>query len=250
MPGDVVVEMMPREFILWRCLHGGPLTTETIKRPKPVLGIAWPQLRRRNVPLLSKLTEVYGACAVVARDGEQVVGQLRFYPKELFEMAAPGIGLCMQQTFPCGPAEDLVERGFPTLDQIADRTIVVHCLMTGSPQQDDNPYQRRGLGSRLVRTLVDWAHQKGWRAIEATAYADLPCVYAVTGQAGRRFWEKLGFRVTDRCIEAALVDAGDAAFVQTLLKQAAEQGMDATTARTKYTMRLDLNELVRLGSKF
>ena len=200
MLSDVTVEMMSNDFILWRCLNWGPLTKETVDRPKPHLPVPWEQLRARNLPLLTKLTQAYGSCAVIARDRKHIVGQLRFYPKVVFQMAAPGLGLCMQQTFPNGPADDFAENSFPPLDQIADKTLLVHCLMTGSPQQTDNPYQRKGLGSRLVRTLIDWARKQGWKAVEATAYADLPSIYAITGQAGRTFWEKLGFGVVETAI--------------------------------------------------
>lgn len=237
---DVKVEMMSSEFILWRCLHSGPLTKETVDHPKPHPHVPWDQLRVRNLPLLAKLTEVYGSCAVIARDGNQIVGQLRFYPKAICNMAAPGPGLCMQQEFPGGPADDFGKNEFPPLDQIADKTLFVHCMMTGSPQQKNNPYQHKGLGSRMVRTLIDWAGQRRWIAIEANAYADLPCVYAVTGQAGRAFWGKLGFHVIESGIEPAFVEDGHQGFVETLLKEAAGRGIDADTAKTKYTMRLDL----------
>jgi hypothetical protein len=237
---DVVVEMMSNEFILWRCLHGGPLTKETVDQPKPHPRVPWDAIRARNVPLLAELTEVYGSCAVIARDGSQIVGQLRFYPKAICNMAAPGPGLCMQQTFPNGPADDFVANVFPPLEEIADKTLFVHCMMTGSPQQKDNPYQRKGLGSCMVRTLVDWARERGWSAIEASAYADLPSVYAITGQAGRTFWSKLGFRVVESATGSAFVEDGNDGFVSLLLKEADGQGMDATAAKTKYRMRLHL----------
>ena len=238
---NVTVEMMTSEFILWRCLHSGPLTKETVDHPKPHPRVPWEQLRARNVPLLLKLIEVYGSCAVIARDGNQIVGQLRFYPKAICNMAAPGPGLCMQQKFPNGPADDFADTSIPPRDQIADKTLFVHCLMTGSPQQKSNPYQRKGLGSRMVRRLIEWARQQGWSAVEANAYADLPCLYAVTGQAGRTFWEKLGFRVTESGVESAFVDDGNKGFVDILLKEAAERRIDSTAAKTKYTMRLDLD---------
>ncbi len=240
MPGDVVIEMMPSEFLLWRCLHGGPLTTQSLDQPGAEPGIPWAQLRARNLLLLAKLTDVYGACAVTARDGQQIVGHLRFYPKVVYQMAAPGLGLCMQQTFPSGPAEDLVGKDFPPLDRITDKTLRVHCMMTAAPQQTDNPYRRQGIASRLVGALMDWARPRGWRAIEASAYADLPCVYAITGQAGRTFWQKLGFQVTETAIEAAFDEEDGAGFVTVLLKDAADRGMDATAAKTRYTMRLNL----------
>lgn len=240
MLGDVTIEMMSSEFILWRCLHGGPLTKETIDHPKPHPHVPWDQLRARNLPLLSKLTEVYGSCAVIAGVDEHIVGQLRFYPKAICNMTASGPGLCMQQTFPDGPADDLIEKEFPPLDHISDKTLFIHCLMTGSPQQKENPYQRKGLGSHMVRFLIDWARRKGWTAIEANAYADLPCIYAITGQAGKTFWEKLGFDVIDSGIETAFVEDGHEGFVKIMLKEAADRQIDAETAKTKYTMRLNL----------
>lgn len=237
---DVATEMMSSELILWRCLHAGPLTSESIERPQPDPRLPWAQFRARNVPLLSKLTEVYGACAVIARDGEHVVGHLRFYPKAICQMAAPGPGLCLQQTFPCGPADDLVERTFPPPAQIADKTLFVHCMMTGSSQREDNPYRQKGIGSRLVRTLIEWARPREWSAIEATAYADLPCVYAITGQAGQTFWEKLGFHVVEAAVEPAFLEADHDGFVRALLNEAADRGMDATAAKTRYTMQLNM----------
>jgi len=240
MPGNVVIEMMSSEFILWRCLHGGPLTKQTVDQPRPHPHIPWDRFRTRNVPLLARLTETYGSCAVIARDGDQIVGQLRFYPKIVCTMAAPEPALCLQQAFPDGPADDFVQNDFPPLGQMADKTLFVHCMMIGSPEQNDNPYQRKGIGSRMVRTLIDWARQQGWSAVEAHAYADLPCWYAGTGQAGRTFWEKLGFHMVESTMEPAFAEGGHKGFVETLLKEAADRGVDADTAKTRYTMRLEL----------
>ena len=96
------IEMMSGDFILWRCLHSGPLTKDTVDRPAPHPHVPWDRLRSRNVPLLARLIDVYGSCAVIARDGDRIVGQLRFYPKALCRMAAEGPGLCLQQLFPPG----------------------------------------------------------------------------------------------------------------------------------------------------
>lgn len=240
MLNDVVVEMMSSEFLLWRCLHGGPVTKENLDQPDPNPHVHWDQIRSRNRPLLAKLTETYGSCAVVARDGDQIVGQLRFYPKAICKLAEPGPGFCMQQAFPCGPADDFVEKDFPQLDQIADKSLFIHCMMTGAFEPEDNPFRRKGLGSRMVRTLIAWARLRGWSAIEAYAYADLPCVYAVTGQASTAFWEKLGFRVVESTIEPALAESDAGGFVEVLLKEAADRGMDAEAAKTRHTMRLDI----------
>ena len=111
MPDDIAIEMMPPDLILWRCLHGGPLTRENLERCEPRPEMDWPALRARNVPLLRKLTEAYGACAVVAREGDRIVGTLRFYPKAVWTMAGSD-GFCLQQPFPCGPPQDFADTAF------------------------------------------------------------------------------------------------------------------------------------------
>jgi hypothetical protein len=238
---SVVIEPMDKNLLLWRCLHSGPLSVENIDAWPPNNRVPWEACRARNLPLLEKLTDAYGACAMLARDGEQVVGTLRFYPKAIAEMPEAGM-FCLQQDYPAGPSAALAEKPFPPLSELADRTLSVHCLMAGSPQQKDNPYRRKGLGSRLVRALIAWAQARGWTAIEATAYADLPIIYEITGQAGRRWWEKLGFRLAQTEIEPEFMREGE--FLQTMQQQAAALGLDAEMIRNKYTMRIELDPIL------
>lgn len=235
---NVVIEMMSADLVLWRCLHGGPLTRDSIDRWEPDCCMPWARLRARNIPLLTRLTEVYGACAVIARDGERVVGQLRFYPRQLCATHCPG-GLCLQQDPPAGPSAEFVHVDFPAFDQLADKTLTVHCIMTGSPQQKENPYQRQGLGSRMVLKLIDWARAQHWLAIEATAYEDLPILYAITGQAGRTFWEKLGLQSVATRIEGEFEKDTD--LTRTMRQQAADAAIALDRIRNAYTMRLELN---------
>ncbi|MCP4257982.1 MAG: hypothetical protein GY774_10710, partial [Planctomycetes bacterium] len=53
---DVVVEPMTEEFILWRCLHGGPLSCKTIDQWQEMgeMSTMWERDRSRNRPLLKK----------------------------------------------------------------------------------------------------------------------------------------------------------------------------------------------------
>ncbi len=73
----------------------------------------------------------------------------------------------------------------------------------------------------------------------ATAYEDIPLICAITGQAGRRFWEKLGFSTVESGIETALEEEDD--FVKQMREQAAAQGLDLQKIKNKYTMRLELS---------
>jgi hypothetical protein len=232
---NIVVESMTESFILWRCLHGGPLSKNTIYKFPKNKGDEWEVHRLINIPLLKKIIETYGTCAIHARAGDQIVGFLRFYPKILFSIKEAGT-LCLQQDFPAGPSKCLVGTSFPQLDDIKEKTLKAHCLMTGSPFQEENHYQRKGVGTSMARELFRWAKEKGWRSIEATANEDLELLYTHTGQAGKSFWEKLGFRIVQTETEPKF--QGD--FLKKLHEQAVAQNLNPENAHTKYSMHIDL----------
>jgi GNAT superfamily N-acetyltransferase len=235
---DVIIEPMTEKFLLWRCLHSGPLSGRTIDRWPEDGGLDWEGYRARNIPLLKKLTQAYGSCAILARNGDQIVGQLRFYPKVIWDMENAG-ELCLQQDFPSGPSDELAEMEFPPLAQIEDKTLAVHCLMMGSPLQEENPFQRKGLGTRLVKTLMQWAGTQGWEHIQVDAFEDIPLIYEITGSAGQTFWEKLGFSLADRHPHPYLQESSE--FLDMLLEQAASIGISPERAKDRLIMRFDLS---------
>ena len=234
----VVVDMMTRENLLWRCLHGGALNSESLEHWGPEESLPFADLRARNVPILENLMDIYGACAVAARAGNEFVGHLRFYPKAVREAEAASRGMCLQQAFPYGPPGDFGLRAFPPLPEIEDKTLVVHCMMLAPRVAGEEDLKRKGIGTRMARVLIDWAADKGWRAIEAAAYEELPTIYAVTGQTGRRFWEKLGFRLVRVEVESALEE--DSGFVRKMREDAIAAGIDPAKLANKYIMRLEL----------
>lgn len=232
----LVIEPMRPDFLVWRCLHGGPLTEATIDRPSPHPQIDWPAARARNRPLLEKLIRTYGSCAILARDGLAVVGTLRFYPKSLCTFGEGGAGFCLQQAPPAGPEEDLAGRAWPAADELADKTLFVHCLMIAAPADKPDCYRRRGLGTRMARELVRWAAAEGWEAVEATAYEEIPLLYAIAGVAGRRFWEKLGFKVVRADTEPGMTGK----LLEDFRASARQAGIPAERAANRYAMRLNL----------
>lgn len=234
---DIIVEPMTEEFILWRCLHFGPLSRGTVNSWPSECTLPLKRYRGRNTPLLVKLTRTYGACAIIARDDDNIVGQLRFYPKAVCGMKDAG-GLCLQQDHPEGPADTFAESDFQDPAHMDDKTLSVHCMMTGSSQQQENPYLRHGIGTRMVRTLIQWAKTNGWECIEADAFEDIPIIYEITGSAGHTFWEKIGFHIADRHPHPYLQNRD--AFVETLEQQAEAIGIPPERARDRIVMRLGL----------
>jgi hypothetical protein len=232
----LVVEPMGADLILWRCLHGGPISIENLDNPLPNPQVDFQSARIRNIPLLTKLTKTYDACAIVAREGGEVVATLRFYPKTLCAFGDAGAGFCMQQRPPAGPADDLSLHDFPSLDRLTDKTLFVHCLLVVSPTQEPDRYRRKGLASRLVRELIRWGMEQGWHAIEANAFEEIPLLYDIAGVAGKSFWEKLGFSIVCRDTEPAILGE----FFEFVRKSAASVGIPAAQIANRYRMRLEL----------
>jgi len=232
----LTIEPMREESILWRCLHGGPLCVKNIDRPAPHPEIDWSLTRARNIPLLKKLVRTYGSCAIVARDGAEVIATLRFYPKALCEFGEGGAAFCLQQRYPAGPSDDLAARDFPALRELPEKTLFVHCMIIVSPKDEPNRYKRKGLATRLGRELIRWAKEQGWEAIEATAYEEIPLLYAISGVAGRRFWKKLGFSVVSADTEPGMTGE----LLEAIRKDAVAAGIPAERAANRYKMRLEL----------
>ena len=204
----IEIKAMDEKFILWRCLHGGPLSKQTMDQWPEKQADSWKKHRAVNVPLLQKVIKTYGTCAMVACDGDEIVGMLRFYPKALMAMTKAG-SMCLQQSHPAGPADDLVDEELPSQAECEDRTLEVHCVMTCRPFSGEEKAKvfggdclsktdagaRKGIGLKLAKALVAWAREQGWKRIEVTTHPDLDIFYGITGSAGQSFWQKAGFKV-------------------------------------------------------
>jgi GNAT superfamily N-acetyltransferase len=222
---SLVLEPMDGSFLLWRCLHDGPVTRKNLDVPP---GESRLPFRNTAVPLLKELTELYGSAAILAWEGEEVVGLMRFVPRVVSQMEGGG-GFCLLMPHPAGPREDFPGGSLPPKQTLGDRTLVVTCMQLLPDRQ------RKGVGRAMVERLKYWAREEEWEAIEATAYQDLPLVYEVTGNAGRSWWESLGFKVTESLEEEAMKEYDD--FVRTLEDQAREEGMDPEDVTRKFIMR-------------
>ncbi|MBN1560422.1 GNAT family N-acetyltransferase [candidate division KSB1 bacterium] len=243
---NTIFSAMTNQFILWRCLHAGPLSSRSINSWPKDSQIPWENYRERNLPLLRKLTDMYGACAILAHIGDEVIGQLRFYPRAVCDLLEAG-GLCLLQDFPAGPTADLVDHDFPSLDKMSDKTLIIHCCMIAPSQKAENPYLRKGIGSAMVKFLIQWAADNGWDRLEVDAFEDLPIIYEITGSAGHTFWEKLGFSIVSRHAHPHL--QGRDEFVLKLEQQARDLGIATDAAKERIIMRLDVRPAHESGAR-
>ncbi len=193
MSSNVIIEPMTENFILWRCLHHGPLSKENINEWPTEQTKFYETRRAINLPLLKKIIKVYGTCALLARVGEQIVGTLRFYPKVLYTMPGAGSSLCLLRAFPEGVSARLGKNHFPPLDELEDRTLKVHCWTIAPSFKEKNPFRPEGFRTHMVQELIRWARDNKWQGIETAAYEDTDVLHTQMGMPGRHFWETLGF---------------------------------------------------------
>jgi GNAT superfamily N-acetyltransferase len=222
---SLILKPMDGSFLIWRCLHDGPITRDNLNAPPDESCLAY---QESAIRLLRQLTKRYGSAAILAWEGDNVVGLLRFVPKVVSQMEGGG-GFCLLMPYPAGPTKAFPHKVLPSQESIEDRTLVVTCMQLLSDRQ------RQGVGRAMVERLKSWAREEGWDAVEATAYQDLPLVFEVTGNAGRQWWEELGFHVRESMEEEAMRGYDD--FVHTLGIQARERAMDPQDVTQKFIMR-------------
>ena len=152
---------MDKSFILFRCVQFGPLGPSNIeKKIINVRGLTKEQLDR-NKKFLTRLIDVYGSCAMLAIEGDLVVGHARFYPQVI----------CDQFQFCCqdpkyGITQHMVEMDFPTIENPDDRILRIDCFLV------HKDYRRQGLTHSLINGVLEWAKTHDWKVVRAYASLD------------------------------------------------------------------------------
>ena len=181
---------------------------------------------------LREMIQRYGTCALLAWEGQNIVGQIRFYPMTIARL------IMDSQTDP-SPLLDCAAACDPQDDE---GTLWVQCVMTSAPYRDGNDAKklgaRRGVGLNLAQALVSWAGDHGWRRIVKVAHCDLDWFYGIQGGGGRAFWEKAGFEEIGSFLRRAWDFAPDAWAV--VKAQMAEKGMTERDIWTWYRMAYEL----------
>jgi len=202
--------------------HGGGITHGNCKNPA-------------GREFLREMTQRYGTCAILACEGQTVVGQLRFYPMKVARLIAvnqPGPtdpSPVLDCTAACEPEED-------------ERTLWIQCVMTCAPYKNSEGRRevgaRKGIGLKLAKALIAWAEKRQWKRIVKVAHCDLDWFYGIQGGGGKTFWEKAGFRVVGSFYKRAWeFDEQDKATIET---QMAEKGMTDDDVWTWYRMMCEL----------
>ena len=208
----VEIKPMDEGFILIDCLHGGPIdSTLPAKRgdgwqdapdlpPHPWSDETIAELAAKYKRIsegwagdparefMREMIQRYGTCAILAWEDRTVVGFLRFYPLSIAQLIVRS-----------GSAKEHPIAKDAMVFDPDDAALWVHCVMTCKPYETPEAAKevgsRKGIGTQLVRALIPWAKDHGWKRILKGAHSDLDCFYGTYGGGGKAFWEKVGFKV-------------------------------------------------------
>lgn len=180
------IEPMGKDLVLYRCLHAGLLSPSNIEQKSTnIPGLPKEQIDRNKV-FLTRLIETYGSCAMLAIDGEYVVGHTRFYPEIVYSNSGKKHICCQDTASPV--TVDMTEMEMPKVGDMADRTLCISCWFIHAD------YRNRGLSHALLQRIVEWARDHGWATIRSSAAADNFWVASQACTPMLHTYEKHGFR--------------------------------------------------------
>lgn len=192
-----MIEIRPLgpDYYHFRCLTFGPLgPDEAATLPEDAPQQAWFRSMRREGRffdahrLLRNLCRTYGAAGMLAWEDARVVGQLRFYPQAVLDLAG-GPGVCLQDKHTTETVRRLSDSTLPSPESMSRRTLRISCIQVA------HDYRQRGIARSLVEQTVNWAASGGWHSIEARGIKAIGPLLDQLPMAPAKVFTDCGFRV-------------------------------------------------------
>jgi len=152
---------MNKDFILFRCLHNGPLSPSNIEeKSKNIESLPKEQLDR-NKKFLTRLIDAYGSCAMLAMEDNTVVAHARFYPQKIYDQFKI---CCHDPNYAI--TQKIAEMELPPLTNPAERILRITCFLVYKD------YRGQGLSHKLIDAILQWAKNNSWKSVRCFAYLD------------------------------------------------------------------------------
>ena len=145
---------MDKDFILFRCLHNGPLN------PSNIESLSGEQLDR-NKKFLTRLVDAYASCAMLAWEDDYVVAHARFYPQIIYDRFK---FCCHDPNYAI--TREIAEMELPSLTNQAERILRITCFFV------HRDYRGQGLSHKLIDAIIKWAKNNNWKSVRCYAYQD------------------------------------------------------------------------------
>jgi GNAT superfamily N-acetyltransferase len=173
--------VMDETRVLPYCLHGGPIPVSDVDHPEEARARIEAEKGLPHGPIVEFLRAVsraYGASGIMAVDGDEVIGKIRF---------APGDG-CLQTPDAVDEIGALDLSKLTPKEELSPKSLSIWCLQV-IPE-----YCRQGVGMNLLVSAIDWARENGWEEIQALASRHIRPLLDWTGMPSIDRLRRLGFR--------------------------------------------------------
>ena len=219
---------MDKDFILYRCLHDGPLSPSNIETKSMNIGSLTREQLDRNKKFLTRLVNAYGSCAMLAWEDDYVVAHARFYPQiiyDRFKICCHGPNYAITQ--------EIEEMELPPLKNQAERILRITCFFV------HKDYRGQGLSHKLIDAILKWAKNNNWKSVRCFAYQDNYWLASEMCTPMLRAYSKHGFK---KIGIVTLPEVKD--FLQQMKN--GELGVEKKKEFEKFCGDKDLSELVDL----
>lgn len=189
---------MTKDFILYRCIHVGPLGPENINKFTEKDKRSTRDMFTRNKKFFKRLVETYGSCAMLAMENDLVIAHTRFYPQVISKLTGKNDMCCQQQEY--ATTQKMIEMDLPRIKELTDRSLRIHCWHI------HKDYRNKGLSHTLLDAIIDWAKAQGWKTILASAGVNDPWVASLSCAPMLRTYLKHNFQVVTMVQSPELLD--------------------------------------------
>ena len=189
---------MTNDFILYRCIHVGPLGPENIDKLTAKDKQSTKDMFIRNKKFFSRLVKTYGSCAMLAMENDFVIAHTRFYPQVISELTGKNDMCCQQQEY--ASTQEMIEMDLPCIEELTDRSLRIHCWHV------HKDYRNKGLSHVLLDAIIDWAKAHGWKTILASAGVNDPWVASLSCAPMLRTYQKHDFQIVSTVNSPELLD--------------------------------------------
>jgi hypothetical protein len=224
---------MDESFIVYRKMYVPPLTPDNIDQVNPGDWAEHLQEFQRKgwqatiEAFLRAQTRLLGSCAILAWDGDGVIGKMYYTTREMWDaFRAVDAWMCVEHASMPQFVETLSDAETARLLASPSRALYVPCMNVG---HFDTRYHRQGIATAMIEALKAWAGERGWRRIELMSCPDVVPYWALGPQHLRRGpLERRGFAVfSERTLSAEQAEFRRAAIRRILTGQVKATDWDA-----------------------
>jgi len=200
----LTIRAMDENFIVYRKMYTAPLTPGNIGRRNPgdpadLCGFLKSDAPKIIEDFFRKQIQIVGSCMILACDGEGVIGKMHFTTREMHEaIGGPerwesAFCYCVEHKGFAPKLQTFSDEELERLLRSESHTLRVVCFNIG---HTDPRWHGLGIATALLEYLKLWAHERGWRRIEARSCPDItPDTVVGNWMLRRGPLERRGFRV-------------------------------------------------------